>query len=99
MYRSLEAVARPRLPQNVAFPHHALRRLVHSFHCYLFKFRFHGRLIFPLKTRPYLSLNASVVPSGITGLGLDTGFFVYLQYKPVPNRSIGFNRNPFQFHA
>ena len=24
------------------FPHHALRQLVHSFHCYLFKFRFHG---------------------------------------------------------
>jgi hypothetical protein len=28
------------------FPHHALRQLVHSFHCYLFKFRFHGQLIF-----------------------------------------------------
>ena len=26
------------------FPHHALRQLVHSFHCYLFKFRFHGQL-------------------------------------------------------
>ncbi len=25
------------------FPHHALRQLVHSFHCYLFKFRFHGQ--------------------------------------------------------
>jgi hypothetical protein len=34
------------------FPHHALRQLVHSFHCYLFKFRFHGRLIFSLNRRP-----------------------------------------------
>jgi hypothetical protein len=33
-------------------PHHALRQLVHSFHCYLFKFRFHGRLIFSLNRRP-----------------------------------------------
>jgi hypothetical protein len=24
------------------FQRHALRQLVHSFHCYLFKFRFHG---------------------------------------------------------
>ena len=31
------------------FPHHALRQLVHSFHCYLFKFRFHGQLIFSLR--------------------------------------------------
>ena len=34
------------------FPHHALRQLVHSFHCYLFKFRFHGQLIFSLSRRP-----------------------------------------------
>jgi hypothetical protein len=33
-------------------PHHALRRLVHSFDCYLFRFRFHGRLIFSLNRRP-----------------------------------------------
>ena len=33
-------------------PHHALRQLVHSFHCYLFKLRFHGRLIFSLNRRP-----------------------------------------------
>src|SRR6202171_1797175 len=34
------------------FPPHALRQLVHSFHCYLFKFRFHGQLIFSLSRRP-----------------------------------------------
>src|SRR5258708_40330648 len=34
------------------FPDHALRQLVHSFHCYLFKFRFHGQLIFSLSRRP-----------------------------------------------
>ena len=34
------------------FPHHALRQLVRSFHCYLFKFRFHGQLIFSLSRRP-----------------------------------------------
>ena len=37
---------------RAVFPHHALRQLVHSFHCYLFKFRFHGRLIFSLNRRP-----------------------------------------------
>jgi hypothetical protein len=26
--------------------------LVHSSHCYLFKFRFHGQLIFSLSRRP-----------------------------------------------
>jgi len=43
------------------FPHHALRQLVHSFHCYLFKSRFHGQLIFSLSRRPYLPLNGAHV--------------------------------------
>jgi hypothetical protein len=36
---------------RAGFPHHALRQLVHSFHCYLFKFSFHGQLIFCNSTR------------------------------------------------
>jgi hypothetical protein len=43
------------------FPHHALRQLVHSFHCYLFKLRFHGQLIFSLNRRPCLPLNGAHV--------------------------------------
>ena len=42
-------------------PHHALRQLVHSFRCYLFKFRFHGQLIFSLNRRPYLPLHGAHV--------------------------------------
>src|SRR5450755_2046745 len=34
------------------FQRHALRQLVHSFHCYLFKFRFHGQPIFSLAVTP-----------------------------------------------
>src|SRR6202043_134963 len=48
------------------FPHHALRQLVRSFHCYLFKLRFHGQLIFSLNRRPCLPLNgAHVAPRTI----------------------------------
>src|ERR1700737_3937407 len=32
-----------------------------SFHCYLFKFRFHGQLIFSLNRRPCLPLNGAHV--------------------------------------
>ena len=63
---SPEAVGRLRLPQNVACGFAALRSstvdLQHwSFRCYLFKFRFHGRLIFSLHRRPCLPLNRAHV--------------------------------------
>jgi hypothetical protein len=36
-------------------------RLTPSFHCYMFKSRFHGQLIFPLHERPCLPLNGAHV--------------------------------------
>jgi hypothetical protein len=65
---SPEAVARPRYPQNVAFARDVMGQrseaeiwLPSSFHCYLFKFRFHGQLIFSLNRRPCLPLNGAHV--------------------------------------
>jgi hypothetical protein len=63
---SPEAVARLRLPQNVACGFTALRSSTvdsqhWSFRCYLFKFCFHGRLIFSLHRRPCLPLNGAHV--------------------------------------
>ena len=53
---SPEAVARLRLPQNVACGFTAPRSSAvdsqHCFRCYLFKFRCHGQLIFSLNRRP-----------------------------------------------
>ena len=74
---SPEAVARLRFPQNVACGFPALRSSAGvSQHCkslqlriweaqlcrcYLFKFRFHGQLIFSLNRRPRLPLNGAHV--------------------------------------
>ena len=63
---SLEAVARLQFPQNVACGFPALRSSAgvsqHCFfRCYLFKFRFHGQLIFSLNRRPCLPLNGAHV--------------------------------------
>ena len=51
---SPEAVARPRLPHNVAcgFPAPRCSAVGSQLYCYLFKFRFHGQLIFSLSRRP-----------------------------------------------
>ena len=61
---SPEAVARPRFPQNVAcgFPAPTLfGSCFTALRCYLFKFRFHGQLIFSLNRRPCLPLNGAHV--------------------------------------
>ena len=61
---SLEAVARLQFPQNVACGFPALRSsagVSQHCRCYLFKFRFHGQLIFSLNRRPCLPLNGAHV--------------------------------------
>ena len=61
---SPEAVTRLRLPQNVACGFTALRSSTadsQHLRCYLFKLRFHGRLIFSLNRRPCLPLNGAHV--------------------------------------
>jgi hypothetical protein len=56
------------------FPHHALRQLVHSFHCYLFKFRFHG----PRSTISQYGFHPVIRPFSPLRLGRS--------YKLVPER-------------
>jgi hypothetical protein len=56
------------------FPHHALRQLIHSFHCYLFKFRFHG----PQSTISQYGFHPVIRPFSPLRLGRS--------YKLVPER-------------